>query len=56
MAQDTRIGNDCQSLTVREFTIDISTRRVGKATDGIEQMLIKSGILFDEPVDLAANI
>ena len=29
---------------------------VAEATDEIEQMLTKSGILLDDPVDLAANI
>ena len=39
-----------------ELTIDTSTRSVADATDEIERMLAKSGILFDELVDLAANI
>jgi bifunctional enzyme CysN/CysC len=38
------------------LTIDTSTRPVAEATDEIERMLAKSGILFDELVDLAANI
>jgi bifunctional enzyme CysN/CysC len=38
------------------LTIDISARTVAEATDEIEQMLTKSGILLDDPVDLAANI
>jgi bifunctional enzyme CysN/CysC len=52
----TGIGNDYQPPTASELTIDTSTRSIGEATDAIEQMLIGSGILFDEPVDLAANI
>jgi bifunctional enzyme CysN/CysC len=52
----TGIGNDYQPPTASELTIDTSTRSVAEATDAIEQMLIKSGILFDEPLDLAANI
>ncbi|THD68457.1 MAG: hypothetical protein E7813_10540 [Bradyrhizobium sp.] len=39
----------------REFTIDDSTRRVGEATAETMQMLIKSGVVFDEPVDFAAD-
>jgi bifunctional enzyme CysN/CysC len=38
------------------LTIDTSTRSVADATDEIEQMLARTGILFDELVDLAANI
>ena len=39
-----------------ELTIDTSTRSVSDAADEIERMLTRTGILFDEPVDLAANI
>ena len=39
-----------------ELTLDTSARSVAEATDEIERMLAKSGILFDELVDLAANI
>jgi bifunctional enzyme CysN/CysC len=52
----TGIGHDYQPPTACELTIDTSTRSVGDAIDEIERMLTKSGILFDEPVDLAANI
>jgi bifunctional enzyme CysN/CysC len=52
----TGIGNDYQPPTASELTIDASARSVPEATDEIERMLMKSGILFDEPVDLAANI
>ena len=52
----TGIGNDYQPPTDSELTIDTSTRSVTEATDEIERMLVRSGILFDEPVDLAANI
>jgi len=38
------------------LTIDTSTCSVADATDEIERMLIRTGVLFDEPVDLAANI
>jgi bifunctional enzyme CysN/CysC len=36
--------------------IDTSVRTVADATDTIERMLAETGILFDELVDLAANI
>jgi bifunctional enzyme CysN/CysC len=52
----TGIGKDYQAPTGSELTIDTSTRGVSDATDDIEQMLAKTGILFDELVDLAANI
>jgi bifunctional enzyme CysN/CysC len=38
------------------LTIDTSIHQVPEATDEIERMLVRTGILFDEPVDLAANI
>ena len=52
----TGIGNDYQPPTSSELTLDTSRRSVTDATDEIERMLAKSGILFDELVDLAANI
>jgi bifunctional enzyme CysN/CysC len=52
----TGIGNDYQPPAKAELTLDTSTRSVTEATDEIERMLAKSGILFDEPTDLAANI
>ena len=52
----TGIGNDYQSPTTSELTIDTSARSVKEATDEIEQMLARSGILLEDPVDLAANI
>jgi bifunctional enzyme CysN/CysC len=52
----TGIGNDYQPPVDSELTIDTSTRTVADAADEIERMLAKSGILFDELVDLAANI
>jgi bifunctional enzyme CysN/CysC len=39
-----------------ELRIDTSGKSVSDATDEIERMLAESGILFDELVDLAANI
>jgi bifunctional enzyme CysN/CysC len=52
----TGIGNDYQTPTAAELTIDTSNRPVAEATDEIERMLARTGILFDELVDLAANI
>ncbi len=52
----TGITNDYQPPAKCELTIDTSTRPVADATDAIEQMLARTGILFDEPADLAANI
>jgi bifunctional enzyme CysN/CysC len=56
LAGFTGIGNDYQPPADAELTIDTSTRSVADATDEIERMLAQSGILFDELVDLAANI
>jgi bifunctional enzyme CysN/CysC len=52
----TGIGNDYQPPAASELTIDTSICSVTEATDEIERMLVRSGILFDEFVDLAANI
>jgi bifunctional enzyme CysN/CysC len=52
----TGIGNDYQPPSRCELTIDTSSRSVADATDAIERMLAESGILFEELVDLAANI
>jgi len=52
----TGTGNDYQPPANCELTLDTSTRSVGDATDEIEGMLTSSGVLFDEVVDLAANI
>ena len=52
----TGIGNDYQPPTDSELTIDTSTRSVAEAIDEVERMLAKTGILFDELADLAANI
>jgi bifunctional enzyme CysN/CysC len=52
----TGIGNDYQPPTASELSIDTSVRSVPEAIDEIEQMLIRTGIVFGEPVDLAANI
>jgi bifunctional enzyme CysN/CysC len=52
----TGIGNDYQPPAQAELRIDTSTKTVSDATDEIERMLSETGILFDELVDLAANI
>jgi bifunctional enzyme CysN/CysC len=52
----TGITNDYQPPTECELKIDTSIRSVTDATDEIERMLVETGILFNELVDLAANI
>jgi bifunctional enzyme CysN/CysC len=52
----TGIGNDYQAPTTVELSIDTSQLAVNDAVDAIEQMLSRSGILFDEVIDLASNI
>jgi bifunctional enzyme CysN/CysC len=56
LAAFTGIGNDYQPPAASELTIDTSARSVADATDEIERMLAQTGILFDQLVDLAANI
>lgn len=51
----TGIGNDYQPSVASELTIDTSARSVTEATDEIEEMLMRSGILFGE-ADPAADI
>jgi bifunctional enzyme CysN/CysC len=52
----TGIGNDYEAPARAELTLDTSGLSVGDATDEIERLLAISGILFEELVDLAANI
>jgi len=52
----TGTGHDYQPPTDSELKLDTSTRSVTDATDEIERMLTRTGVLFDEVVDLAANI
>jgi bifunctional enzyme CysN/CysC len=52
----TGIGNDYQPPTSAELVLDTSSRSVPDATEEIERMLANTGILFDDLVDLAANI
>ncbi len=52
----TGIGQDYQPPAGAELTIDTSQHSIAEATGAIEQMLIASNVLFDEPADLAAHI
>jgi bifunctional enzyme CysN/CysC len=52
----TGTGNDYEPPTNCELTIDTSNRSIPDATNEIERLLTKSGILFDEVGDFAANI
>ncbi len=52
----TGIGNDYQPPTDAELVLDTSSCPVADATEAIERMLAKTGVLFDELTDLAANI
>ena len=56
LAAFTGTSNDYQPPEASELVLDTSTRTVSEAIEQIEQMLTRSGILFDEMVDLAANI
>jgi bifunctional enzyme CysN/CysC len=56
LASFTGINNEYQPPLESELTLDTSARPVGDATEAIERMLGESGVLFDELVDLAANI
>src|SRR5215475_8188593 len=52
----TGIGNDYQPPTGAELVLDTSSHSVAEATEEIERMLAKTGVLFDELTDFAANI
>ena len=52
----TGIGNDYQPPESCELTLDTSASSVAEGIEQIERMLVKSGILFDELTDFAANI
>lgn len=52
----TGIANNYEAPALSELTIDTSTRSIADATNDIERMLATTNILFDELVDLAANI
>jgi bifunctional enzyme CysN/CysC len=52
----TGIGNDYEPPIDCELAIDTSTASVGEAAAAIEHMLETTGVLFNEVIDLAANI
>jgi bifunctional enzyme CysN/CysC len=52
----TGTGHDYEAPAAAELIIDTSTRPVSDATDQIERMLTKTGVLFDERLDLAAKL
>jgi bifunctional enzyme CysN/CysC len=52
----TGTGNDYQPPSSCELALDTSYCSVSEALEEIEEMLLKTGVLFDEVVDLAANI
>jgi bifunctional enzyme CysN/CysC len=52
----TGISNDYQPPESCELTLDTSAGSVAEGIEEIERMLAKSGILFDELTDFAANI
>jgi bifunctional enzyme CysN/CysC len=56
LANFTGIGSDYQPPAACELTLDTSSRSVAEATDEIERMLARTGVLFDELVDPAAHI
>lgn len=56
LAAFTGTSNDYQPPEASELTLDTSTRSVTDAADEIERMLTRTGVLFDEVIDLAANI
>ena len=56
LAAFTGTSNDYQPPDASELVLDTSTCSVSEATEEIERMLTRTGILFDEVVDLAANI
>jgi bifunctional enzyme CysN/CysC len=52
----TGISNDYEPPARCELVLDTATRSVGEAAAEIESMLLATGVLFDEVIDLAANI
>ena len=52
----TGIGNDYEAPLAAELVIDTSTRPLSDSADEMERMLSRTGILFDEMIDLGANI
>ncbi len=56
LASFTGIGHDYEPPEHCELVLDTSARSVSDSADEIERMLTRSGVLFEEVVDLAANI
>lgn len=52
----TGTNNDYEAPQNAELTLDTSSRTIAESADEIERMLARTGILFDEMTDLAANI
>ncbi len=52
----TGTGNDYEKPAAAELVIDTTDRTASDAADEIERMLARTGVLFSEPADLAANI
>jgi bifunctional enzyme CysN/CysC len=52
----TGTGNDYEKPAAAELVIDTTDRSASDAADEIERMLARTGVLFAEPADLAANI
>lgn len=52
----TGTGNDYEKPAAAELVIDTTDRSASDAADEIERMLARTGVLFSEPADLAANI
>ena len=52
----TGITNDYEPPTSCELVLDTAATSVREAAEAIERMLLATGVLFEEAVDLAANI
>jgi bifunctional enzyme CysN/CysC len=52
----TGLGKDYEAPQQAELVIDTTDRGIGDAADEIERLLTRTGILFDELSDIAANI
>jgi bifunctional enzyme CysN/CysC len=52
----TGTGKDYQPPIECELTIDTAARSVSESVEEIEKMLLRTGVLFDEVIDLASNI
>jgi bifunctional enzyme CysN/CysC len=52
----TGITNDYEPPVDCELVLDTAAPSVSEAAETIERMLLATGVLFDEVIDLAANI